>query len=302
MENTQIKLNDSEINALNEKVIQSQLFTPDRVYIEMGLLKDFPIGVMYTDKIVIQDDPEGFAQVQATVNEVVEAYENRRYETIDPYFASIGYTDGVIDEMLSLREYHDSYFLISPNTRFFNTLIRHTIRNQNNSRPANKYNKKSIGEKHYILEPVPVTYLFNTYPLFLSKKCMELQAVELGESFGVNIEFMCKNPSEFDNTDWDTWMKHIDCFYIDSMHRFTQSPMVIEKQGELETVGSYLFGRKRFGKSVMGLCKDDEDFDNQVAMITSVLDVYYEFNWLQNNQVRLSDEPEVVEEIPEPLV
>lgn len=286
------RFNDHEINQLNEKVIQSQLFTPDRVYIELGLLKDIPIGIMYADQVIVKNDPVGFDIVQSKVQECLSDYQKREYETIEPFFKTVCYDDNIINKLLEQREYHDIYFLMAPMTRFLNTLIRHTIRNQNNSRPANKYVKTPIENRQYVLAPIPVTYTFNTFPLFLSQKCMERAAEELGESFGVDVEFMCKDPSTFDDKDWDTWLGTIDCFYFDSLGRFLRCSIINKKHEEMKTVGKYLFARKRFEKSTMNLFPNKDEFYHDIQRATALLDIYYEFNWLENNQIRLTEEPE----------
>lgn len=293
MEKSDRKFSDADINHLNEKVIQSQLFTPDRVYIELGLLKDIPIGVMYTDKLLLNEDVEGFEKLQSVVLECSSEYQKRTYDTIEPFFESLGYDDSRIEELLNKKEHHDKYFLTSPTTQFLGTLIKHTVRNKNNSRPANKYTKKPIGNKQYVLESVPITFLFNTFPLLLSSAFMTGIAREFGEAFGVNIEFMSKDPSTFDQRDWDTWLKDIDCFYLDSLGRFTKSPIAFKKQEEMEFVGKYLFARKRFEKRVMEKMKF-EDFTNSVQILTSRLDIFFEFSWLQNNEVRLTEEADDV--------
>ena len=182
---------------------------------------------------------------------------------------------------------------MAPATHFLNTLIRHTIRNQNHSRPAAKYIKNMIDKDQYTIDAVPVTYYINTYPLTLSPKILTRLGEELGESLGVNIHFLNKDPMLFDQTDWDKWMKQIECFYLNSLGRFTRSPFVIKKQGDLEFMGCYFFARKRFEKCVM-VDMQGVDFDQQIQMVTAHLDMLCDFIWLQNNEIRLTEEAEDV--------
>jgi hypothetical protein len=287
------ELDYKKIQALNEKAIQNQFFTPDKIYIELGLLKDIPLGIMYFDNVGIRDDSDSFNTLQERVKETIREYQSRTYDTIDRYFSDLGYTDKYIEDMLRKTQYHDMYFLASPTTHFINTLIRHFIRNQNNSRPANKYIKKLVGEGKFKVDPIDIECIINTYPLNLSQKVITDVSEILGESLGTNIRFICKDPSTFDKNDWDEWLDKVDCFYVDDLGRFTCSPISLEKQEALEFTGKWLFARKRFDKTQERLFNKDE-FDHQIQLITAELDIFFEFSWLQNNDVRLTEEAENV--------
>lgn len=284
---------EKTLEAMNEKAIQNQFFTPDNVYIELGLFKDFSIGAVYMEQIVLRDDEERFNAIQQKLLPLIRDYQKRVYDTVEPWFEHIGYLDSDVDELLSKKEFHDYIFMFSPATHFLGALVRHTARNQNHSRPAGKYSKKKIDASHYVMEPVDITYRINTFPLTLSEGVMESLGRELGEAFGVNIAFMNKDPQTFDQSDWDEWMEKIDCFYLDSLGRFFRSEFNLTKQGEMQFAGCYFFARKRFERCVINIMKT-EDFEHQVQMITSQLSVLCDFEWIQNNDVRLTEEAENV--------
>ena len=281
------------IEAMNEKAIQNQFFTPDNVYLELGLFKDFSIGAVYMEHIVIKQDEEKFNEIQTKLLPLMRDYQKRVYDTVEPFFEHIGYLDRDVDAILSKKEFHDYIFMLSPVTKFLQTIVRHTVRNQNHSRPANKYEKKKIDDAHYVMEAVDLTYRINTYPLTLSEGMMLSLAKELGEALGVNIAFMNKNPTTFDEKDWDEWMEAIDCFYLDDLGRFNRSPFILKKQGEMQFAGCYFFARKRFERCVIADMRG-VDFDQQIQIITSRLGMFCDFEWLQNNDVRLTEEAEDV--------
>lgn len=281
------------LEAMNQKAIENQFFTPDSVYLELGLFKDFSIGAVYTDLIAIKDDEATFGEIQEKLLKILPDYQKRYYETVHPYFDALGYTDADVDKLVNNPALHDYIFIMSPNTTFVETLVRHTARNQNHSKPAHKFKKKSIDSQHYILEPMDITYRINTFPLSLSSVILERMGKEFGEALGVNIVFMNKDPKTFDQTDWDTWMEKMDCFYFDSLGRFTRSPFVIKKQEAMQFAGCYFFARKRFEREVIPIMRT-EDFDNQVQLVTAQLGFLCDFEWLQNNEVRLTAEAENV--------
>jgi hypothetical protein len=281
------------LEAMNEKTIKNQFFVPDKAYIDLGLFKDIPIGVIYADLMEKDVSEETFTTMQKAILNRVKAYQKRLYDTVDPHFALLGYKDTTIEEYLASHLVHDTVFVTAPATRFFDLIIRHTVRNQNNSRPAEKYTKTKIDADQYIMQAIPVTYYINTYPLTLSNALLLDMATQLGESLGVNIVFLNKNPLLFDQKDWDDWMAKIDAFYLDSLGQFTRGEFVLAKQGEMEFTGRFFFARKRFEKCVM-TDMQGQDFEQQVQMATAQLDMFCDFAWLQNNDVRLTDQREHV--------
>ena len=286
MTDTLDKVDHSEIDAINEKIIANRFFVPDNVYIDMWLLKDLPLGVIYANELCIKKDHDNFQLIQSEVNLRIADYQKRTYDTLGDSFKHIGYTDETIDHLLSLSEYHDKYFLAAPGSQFFHTLVKHTIRNQNNSRPAEKFSKKYISKQEYILDPVDVTFVINTFPLKISKPLIMRTAMTFGEDFGVNVRFICKDPNDFDVSDWDDWLSKIDCFYLGDLPRFVGSEFISEKQAAYTFAATHLFARKRFDKQAMIETQSD-DFGNQVSLVTALLSQAFEFNWLTNSETAL---------------
>lgn len=290
------------VQEMNDKTIRNRFFTPDRCYIDLALFKDIPIGVIYAD-LLMKDAQEEFITAQAHINNQLTDYQSRRYDTVNNHFKVLGYDDSRIEYLLSKQATHNHVFAVAPATRFFELLIRHTVTNQNNSRPANKYNKKKVegGDGSlYTLDPIPVTYHINTYPLKLTPAFLENIAKELGEGLGVNIRFLHKDPKTFDKSDWDDWMKDIECFYLDSLGAFTRSDFTRGIQGEMQFMGVFFFARKRFEKAVMAETIHD-NFENQIAEMTAILDVLCNFAWIQNNDLRLTEQPTLVTEEQDPV-
>jgi hypothetical protein len=293
MSEDKTEYDEEQLQRMNEKAMKNEFFVPDQSYIELGLMKDIPLGCVFMEHVTIKQSKPAFEDLQTKLEPRLKDYQTRVFDTVDPYLSDLGYTDKDIEEILSKPVFHDHIFLLAPMTKFFNLLIRHTIRNSNHSKPANKFTKKRLDKKQYVLEPVQVTYRINTYPLQISPTILAKVAIELGESFGVNISFMCKDPSRFDRTDWDTWMEKTDCFYLDSLGRLARSPFFIEKQGLFQFMGCYFFVRKRFEKHIKEEIKD-ADFENEIQLASSRMSLFCEFEWLQNNDLRLTEEAEDV--------
>ena len=279
----------AQIRKWNEKALQNQFFTPDRIYMELSLFKDIPLGAIFFDN---RHDEAKFTHIQKAVMTKIQLYQKRIENTIDPYFTDIGYTDETIGGLLANEANHDLIFLMAPATRFFELLMRHILLNQNHSGPAEKYTKKKIDAHHYVLEPTDITYVINTYPLKLSPKIVARIIPELGEFYRVNIELMCKDTQTFTKDDWDQWITHIDCFYFDDFPRFVKSPDMHKLQGDMAHLGRYVFARKRFDKHAFK-GKSQEQCLHEIQVTTSLCDWFCDFKWLQNSDLRLTDEADV---------
>lgn len=287
------EFDEKTIEDMNEKSIQAQFFTPDNIYIELGLLKDLPIGAIYAEQIAIKGDEDGFNRIQKQLLDILPDYQCRLYDTVEPFFLPLGYDDTKIDDIMTHPGVQDAIFMMAPATYFFDTLVQHTVRNQNHSLPADKYTKRYIDKDRFHREAIDITFHINTYPLTLSSSVMSSMGKEFGDLFGVNVVFVNKNPTLFDQSDWDGWLSKIDCFYLDSLGRMTQSPFIIEKQGDFAFVGLHFFARKRFERRVIQRMRD-LNVEEEINAATARLMIFCEWNWLQNNEVRLTQEKQDV--------
>ncbi len=294
MQEEKIKHSNEEINKLNEKILEANLFTPDHVYIDMTLLKDYNLGIIFTDILLNKKDYSLFEKFQSHLLKVIFDYQKRKFETIEPFFEEFGYNDEVISELLKRTDLHDSYFLMAPSTNFLKQLAISTIVNRNHSAPAHKYTKKYVAEKQYVLEPVSITYYFNIYPLQVSNRILESVGKEIGESFGVDVEFVNKNCFEFDDIDWKKWVHKIQCYYLDSIGSFTGSPLMLKKMPEGETVGKHIFARKRWPKESRNI--SDEEFETQLQITMVHLHWFSEFEWIMNKQIELEKSKDIVDD------
>jgi hypothetical protein len=284
------------VEEINRKAIENQFFTPDHVYLDMALFKEYPLGVIFADKVHHNKGEAEFCHVQNHIKSQLTEYQKRLYDTIDPFLSSLGYTDDHLEDLIKVIP-HDLIFMMSPATNFLKTVIRHTIRNKNNSAPANKFVKKSLDQQQYTLESMPVTYYINTFPLTLSLSLQQRLAPELGEALGVNVQFLNKDPQFFNQQDWDRWLSKIDCLYLHSFGRLSQSSFFIQQQENMMFAGVYFFARKRLEKRVMAEVKH-LDIEHQIQLATAQLDMLCDFAWLANNDARLTDEPDQVKEPP----
>lgn len=279
------------LEAMNEKALRNQFFTPDVCYIELGLFKDFHLGALFLQHLVIEPNEEAFAKLQNQVTEVLLSYQTREFDTIELDLGKFGYSDEQVEEIWKRTELHDQIFTVSPASNFLNLLIRHNIRNQNHSKPADKYVKRKLDGDQYVLDAIPIRYYINTFPLTLSSKAKDSIGEEIANAFGVDVAFLNQDPATFGKTEWDEWMESVDAFYVDSLGRFQRSSFIVEKQGDMQFAGCYLFARKRFEKDIFAI-RREIDFEQEIQRVTALLGFQCDFEWLTNTDLRLGDEPE----------
>lgn len=288
------------LEEINTKALSNQFFTPDNIYMDLGLFKDLPLGAINRDLILERKDEDAFRSFQTHLLEIIEVYQTREFHSVEPHFNTFGYTDAKVDAILADPSAHDQLFLMAPNSQFIYFLVRQQMKNENHSRPANKYKKQVVAKNgDYILKADDITFHINTYPLTLSVPILERTARLIGETLGANVAFMNKDPALFDEKDWETWWKDLDCFYIDQFERFCMSPVFVKHQEALDFVGTYFFIRKRHGRTARRVMKPEE-IEVDLQRMSAEMGMFCDFEWLQNNETRLHGERQHVPMEDEP--
>jgi hypothetical protein len=283
------------VNSLNEKAIGSSFFVPDRIYADLALFKDLPLGAILAEALDKKDE-ERYNEIQASIVRHVGEYQTRRHRAILSMFEDINASDYLVDKMLKDPTKHELIFIAAPVTQFLYLLLKHLLRNQNNSRPAEKYTKKYIdapwgdNKRRFTVSFEDVSLTVNTYPLTLRDHTLTHLAALFAETLRVNVKFVNKDIAKIDDDDWDDWVKDIDCFYLDDLVAFHDSETIRRHLSEFDFVGTYIFSRKRFHHELMAGAKEEAILAT-IAKLTAHLGLQSNFEWLTNNDLRLTDEP-----------
>jgi hypothetical protein len=281
------RFSDAELDRLNKQAIKNEFFTPDVLYADITLFKDVIVGAIYTDILRVPNNQVAFDTAQTYMASVLPNYQTRFYDGAGSYFDPIGYNQTRVDSLLTSPDLHVPIFLTAPSTYFFDYFLRQLALNINHSGPAEKFTKRHIDKHHYVKDKTPVTLILNLFPLVLPIALLTKIAEDMGEGLGVNITCIAKDPALFDESDWSTWMKTVDCFFLSSLGRFCESEMTRQKQTDLEFMGRHIFARKQFPSSVEEEMKT-LDIEHQIQLITAQIGVLCDFHWIQNNDVRLT--------------
>lgn len=296
MDNASLGNSPIDIEALekiNEKAIKNQFFVPDRLYADLGLFKDFNLGAIYAKTLVTDRNEKEFLRIADEVEKIAVKYQKRTFETVVPHLDPIGYRDADIASIMEDVDLHKFIFLLAPNTRFLRTLAKHIIRNVNHSKPAEKFKKVPIGNKKIALVADGISLRINTFPLTLPENILKDVGELIGSTLGIDVMFMNKDPALFDETDWSEWLSKIDCFYHDSLGRALRSQTVLDHQGSFDFAGVYRFARKRFETPARGL-PSAETVSSGIQECTAILGLQCDFEWLQNIELALVDDPDTI--------
>lgn len=212
---------DDEVKRISEELIQNRLITPDRLYVDLALLKDLALGAMLA--LAFRDSVARAKQVYDIIAAGLPAYRTRYF--FDPlyYFKETGYTQAELDQALHDPHLADDIYRMAPMTGVIKTLLSHMLVNANHSAVAAKEGD--------------VTMLVNTYPLQLSPTFQGALMVYLGEILHVNTTMCNQSIAEMPFAE----LQACDEFYLYHIHEFSHHPDVHRALSELTFTNKRIF-------------------------------------------------------------
>lgn len=150
-------IDEQELEQLNQDMMLADLITPDRIYIDLALAKDFNIGTLLAlrDERKTMLSVEAYSRLYQSILDGLPDYRDRKCDDIAHYFPAFGLTNKQIRERMNDPVWSSYILHNSPVTKFIQTMIEHTAINVNHS--SVKCKKDDV-------------HLFiNTYPLRLNK-------------------------------------------------------------------------------------------------------------------------------------
>ena len=218
------------INQKNQKVIEDDLWTPNKIYLEFSLCKDYTIGAVY---YLIKHDPEFRPHADVMLKgiaEKIKVWQDRLFDDYDEVYGHLPIKWADIKKVLSDQTTHDEVFRLSPNTVFY-LLLRDDLRaNINHTRVRGKFTKLFVDDNkdgRYVRSYDSIIFTVNTYPLVLSDGPRDAVGTYIANLLGVDVAIMSKDPAEFGPR--DTWIKQIEQFYIDKIGRWTKGAFMRER-------------------------------------------------------------------------
>ena len=310
-----LKQLSEKLNMQNERDIKSGLMTPDFIYLDLSLCKDFTLGYVYW-QLMKKTDPQYQQQRYEDIFKEISKWQFRTFDDFEEYYPAYGIANEEIAAALNNPVYADAIFQHSPNTNFFNTIRMDLAINANHSAVAEKFTKRTVGDGRYIRESTPITLFINTFPLKLSPGMNNSVGTFFNETFGVDVVIVTVDPSQLDYT--PSWLLKSEVLYIASIeswfysdyikNQFDQSVQFFLQEGtdvlnRVSDNNALFFHKKIFGRRLYSIeaqsrmKKSGQDFDYQFNLITSQLNIMTTFEWIPNRLISLIP---VEDDTPEP--
>ena len=153
-----------ELNARQAADLKSELFTPDVIYLELRLLKDYTIGALLA--LAAEKDADEGERLFASIKKRLIGYDMRVIDDVAEFFPDFGLTTDEIEAVIADPQYTDRILMYAPGTQFIVALIENLRINVNHSEVDDRFEKVRLDERgHYLKNWRDVTYVVNTWPL-----------------------------------------------------------------------------------------------------------------------------------------
>lgn len=300
-----LKQLSEKLNIQNERDIKASLMTPDFIYLDLALCKDFTLGYVYW-QLMTNTDPKYQQERYDDILKEIPNWQGRTFDNFEDYYPAYGLSNQDIAAALHNPVLADRIFLHSPNTNFFNTIRMDLSINTNHSAVSEKFTKKVVGNGQYIREGTSITMYINTFPLKLSPRMNATVGTFFARTFGVDVTLLYVDPAALDHT--PAWLTSAEVLYIASIeswfysehlkNQFDQSVQFF-LNGDADVLNrvsdndALFFHKKLFARRIYSIesqsrmKKSNQDFDYQFNIVTSQLNIMTTFEWIPNRLVSL---------------
>lgn len=250
----EFNIDKAQFDKLNEEAITSSLITPDRLYMDLALIKDLTIGViisfLYDKKEHISN--EEYSSLYKQMIDGLPKYIDRTFDDFEYLFPFLNKTNKEFEERLHDPKYAKFILHNAPITQFKDVLTGQLFINKNHSAVINK------------IDAIELTV--NTYPLKLDKTDEYIVAKFLADNYKVNVNVLYIDLKNIDD-------KHVlkyDEIYTYFPRELFESSSIRKAYTEMKYIKKRLFlPRIFFGKYY----KDNFDIVKEELLIQTRMDI-----------------------------
>ena len=246
---------ENEMKAFSEAMVKERMITPDRLYVDLALLKDLHIGAIMA--MALRESREKAERVYGIIQKNLSRYRQRYFFDAAYYFSETGYTEAQIFSALNNREMADDIYRMAPMTEFLKTLIVHMAVNANHSAVLGKTDD--------------VTVVLNTYPLKLSDPFAGALMIFLGDTLNANVTLRRHQLRSFPFSE----LAECDEFYLYYIHEFSHHPDVHKALSEMKFSGKRIFAIPNCGYTYL-LGRSQESLIQELAHVDTTMSVVLE--------------------------
>ena len=163
----------------------SDLITPDKIYVDLMLFRDFNIGTLLSfleEMKTTRPEVDRVSLYRYMLDNLPE-YQDRKFDDMEHHFSKFGLTTKEIQHRLHDQEWSSRILHTSPITPYITTMKSQIAVNINHSNVAGKKNG--------------IDFFVNTYPLKLDKQDQHIIGLFFAQELGVNVTVIYRNPKQF---------------------------------------------------------------------------------------------------------
>lgn len=197
------ELSPEELKAFTEDVIRSQMFTPDRLYVDLAVLKDLEIGAIMA--LAFEEGEAAARKAYQVIQKELPEYRKRYFADAAHYFFAAGYDNDRVKKTLYDLDWSDRIFCYAPNSEVTSVLFAHFLINANHSEVSGKTN--------------PVKMDVNIWPLKLNKTHTASLGLYLAETLRADVRIIRKDLKELSLKE----ALEYDEFYLHYINEFSHN-------------------------------------------------------------------------------
>lgn len=280
-------LSDHAIQTLNREMIDAELITPDRLYLDWSLFRDPYLGAVISLLASAPDQTqsaEKFAYLQACL----PAYQNRCFHDVAHAMPKLGMTTSQILDRLADPTKHVEIFFAAPFTCFIQVLYANLQVNINHSAVRGKFKKIYLDDKHHMRDYDPIRLSINTYPLVLSKRQHDLIGAFFTGNYAVDVEILSTDPKDLPLD----FLLTMDELYTDHLPRLLDNTAFSQALSDMKFASKRLFAVKHLGPQRPPALKD-RVIEAEFLRLQAVMDMMCQFTWLSSKLLAYDLHPPV---------
>jgi hypothetical protein len=169
------EIDQNKLDEFEESLIKSELITPDKIYIDLGFLKELTIGTLLSLVLERSKNDKNYDAEQSYVyiQSMLPEYDKRQFHDIEHCFPELNISNVEFKKRMYDPFYSNEIFNLAPISKFMDVLKAQIRVNINHSRVIQKRN--------------PISVVVNTYPLHISKTNKDIVGLFLSNLFSINV-------------------------------------------------------------------------------------------------------------------
>ncbi len=267
-------VSDGTVQAIHTSVVEDTLITPDHIYIDLELAKDYRLGCVFS--FLDERPPQDASHAYHVIKQNLYDYQLRKYHETHPYFFDLGITDAMIEERLKDPAYADQIFTRSPSTHFIESLKTQLSINVNHSQVKEKWTRVELSKGRYRREYDDVTFYINTYPLQLSEAVRNLVGRFFTDNYNVNTVILCQDITRVSVST----VKAFDEMYVIHLGRVLDNKLINKALSDMQLKPKRIFAPMMFDRHRKTV--NAKAYEAEVNFLKVYLDVLCTFEWIPN--------------------